>query len=317
MTERERFIKTLTLEKIGGRVPTFELEFFLTMEACGRVYASQRNFDQWGQMSVSERNLHARDLADLYVAVARRYGWSAIFLQNVGAWDRLVRVLDAVRELAGDEYFLMLHGDPTFGIPGGDAMEEFSMRMYEDADGLKREAEERLAASVRLAERLRGHGGLDGFALCADYCFNAAPFFNDEQFNEFVAPYLARVLRAYRDLGFYTIKHTDGNIMPILDALVQCGPHALHSLDPQGGVDLAAVSARVGDRVALCGNVNCGLLQTGTLAEVADDARRSLRDGMARGRGYVFCTSNCVYTGLELARYELINDLWRAEGIYR
>jgi uroporphyrinogen decarboxylase len=318
MTERERFIKTLTLEKIGGRVPTFELVFFLTMEAFGRVHPGQRNFEQWGQMSAREKNLHARDMADLYVQTARRYGHSAIFIHNVHDWDRLERVLDAIRELSGDEFFLMMHGDPTFSIPNGDTMEEFSMRMYEDADGLKREAEERLAASTRLAERLRARGGagLDGFALCADYCFNATPFFNDEQFNEFVAPYLARVLRAYRDLGFYTIKHTDGNIMPILEAMVQCGPHALHSIDPQGGVDLATVSGLVGDRVALCGNVNCGLLQTGTPAEVEADTRRSLREGMARGRGYVFCTSNCVYTGLDLGRYELINRIWREEGIY-
>ena len=33
MTNRERFIRTLKCEKIGGRVPTFELVFFLTMEA--------------------------------------------------------------------------------------------------------------------------------------------------------------------------------------------------------------------------------------------------------------------------------------------
>ena len=34
-------------------------------------------------------------------------------------------------------------------------------------------------------------------------------------------------------MGFYVIKHTDGNIMPILDQLVERKPHALHSLDPQ------------------------------------------------------------------------------------
>ena len=32
MTNRERFIRTLKCEPIGGQVPTFELVFFLTME---------------------------------------------------------------------------------------------------------------------------------------------------------------------------------------------------------------------------------------------------------------------------------------------
>jgi uroporphyrinogen decarboxylase len=34
------------------------------------------------------------------------------------------------------------------------------------------------------------------------------------------------------------------------------------------------------------------------------------------GGGYVFCTSNCVYTGMPLARYDLMLDVWRREGNY-
>jgi uroporphyrinogen decarboxylase len=134
-------------------------------------------------------------------------------------------------------------------------------------------------------------------------------------FDEFVTPYLARLIAGYRDLGFYVIKHTDGNIMPILDALVSTRPHALHSLDPQGGVDLAEVKRRVGKQVCLIGNVNCGLLDTGTEEEVAASARYALRHGMPGG-GYVFSTSNCVYTGMDLARYDLMLDVWRREGNY-
>ena len=51
LTGKERFIKTLKREKIGGRVPTFELVFFLTMEALGKVHPSQRSYGQWNQMS--------------------------------------------------------------------------------------------------------------------------------------------------------------------------------------------------------------------------------------------------------------------------
>ncbi|MCF6177547.1 MAG: hypothetical protein L3J71_17470 [Victivallaceae bacterium] len=49
---------------------------------------------------------------------------------------------------------------------------------------------------------------------------------------------------------------------------IECQPHALHSIDPQGGVDLAEVKARVGDTMCLVGNVNCALLQSGSEAEV-------------------------------------------------
>jgi len=103
--------------------------------------------------------------------------------------------------------------------------------------------------------------------------------------------------------------------MPIIDQIVACGPDALHSLDPQGGVDLAEVKRLYGDRVCLIGNVNCGLLQTGTDGECEADVRRALAQGMP-GYGYIFSTSNCVYTGLPLQRYEFMNRLWREYGLY-
>jgi len=134
-------------------------------------------------------------------------------------------------------------------------------------------------------------------------------------FAEVVTPYLAKLIAGQKALGYYTIKHTDGNIMPILDDLAQAKPHALHSIDPQAGVDLAEVKVRIGDEITLIGNVNCGLLQSGTDYEVTDDVRRALREGMPGG-GYIFSTSNCVYTGMALARYDLMLDIWRKEGNY-
>ena len=318
MTEKQRFIDTLQRKPVPGRVPTFELVFFLTMESIGKPHPSQRSFAQWNQMSEKEKKLQLEDIADCFVDIARKYHHSAIFVHpNSGDFDNTLRLLEIIREKSGDEYFLMMHGDPTFPIPEGDTMMEFSERMYEDPDGLKAEAEQRLAASIDYAEKLKKNGDmLDGFALCSDYCFNTNPFFSRDMFGEFIAPYLERVIRAYHDMGYYVIKHTDGNIMPILDQMVQCGPDALHSLDPQGGVDLAEVSRLYGDKVALIGNVNCGLLQTGTEEECIADVRRSLRQGMERGAGYIFSTSNCAYTGMPLERYELMNRIWYEEGIY-
>jgi uroporphyrinogen decarboxylase len=316
MTPRERFMAALERRPLTGRVPHFELVFYLTMEAFGRVHPSHRQYGQWLQMEPRERQMHRDDMAWLSVATAERFEHSAIFLHpNPGDPDEQMRLVDAVRERCGDRYFLMMHGDATFGVPHGQQMEEFSCRLVDEPQRLKAEAADAVARALERAQQLRRHGGLDGFALCADYCFNSGPFLSPAQFAEFVTPYLARLIRGYRELGFYTIKHTDGNIMPILDQLVEAGPHALHSLDPQGGVDIAEVKRRYGTRVCLIGNVNCGLLDTGTDAEVAASVRYALRHGMPGG-GYVFSTSNCIYTGMRLNRYALMLDIWRQEGHY-
>ena len=81
-------------------------------------------------------------------------------------------------------------------------------------------------------------------------------------------------------------------------------------------VSIPEVRKLIGDDIALIGNVNCGLLQTGTDEEMRADVLRSLNEGMATGRGYVFSTSNCVYTGLALERYEAMMEIWREYGNY-
>lgn len=317
MTQRERFIKALKREPLTGLVPTFELVFFLTLEAIGMVHPSQRSFGQWNQMSASEKKLQMDYMADTYILTAQKYGHSAIFVHpNPGDFENTVRLLHTIRERSGDEYFLMLHGDPTFSMPNGNNMLEFTRRMYEEEEELKDEAEFALNERIFFAQQLSAYPGLvDGFALCSDYCFNVNPFFSPEMFDKYITPYLSAVIAAFREMGYYSIKHTDGNIMPIARQMVDCKPDALHSLDPQGGVDLAEMKRLYGNEVALIGNVNCGLLQTGSEEECTQDVLRSLRDGMP-GYGYIFSTSNCAYTGLPLERYELMNRLWREHGNY-
>lgn len=315
LTPRERFIAALERRSPPGRVPHFELVFFLTMEAFGKVHPSCREYSQWHQMTETERKLHRRDIARIYFDTAERYAHDAIFVHpNPGSVEEEMLLLDEIRELDGGRYFLLMHGDPTFAIPNGQGMEEMSLRMLENADEVDAEAKRSVDWHQRRAERLREHGALDGFALCADYCFNTGSFLPLDWFDRFITPHLNRIVKEYRDLGFYVIKHTDGNIMPILDRLVGCNPHALHSLDPQGGVNIAEVVRLVGDKVCVCGNVDCGKLQTGTDEECAESARYALKSGM-QAPGYIFSTSNCVYTGMRLERYELIRKIWFEEGI--
>jgi uroporphyrinogen decarboxylase len=320
MTKKEAFINALELGEPVGRVPHFELVFFLTMEAFGKVHPAHRFYGQWNQMSEKERSLQRRDMAKLYIQTAERFEHYAIFVHNCRGWgelatDEMLNVIAEIRNLTGDEYYIMIHGDATFAIPDGDSMVEFSMQMADQPQQLKDQAKQQVEDKLKLAEKIKKAGLLDGFALCADYALNAGPFLSPTQFDEFVTPYLAELIASYRGMDFYTIKHTDGNIMPILDSIVSANPHALHSLDPQGGIDIAEIKKKLGRKLCLIGNVNCGLMDTGTEQQVKESAEYAIENAMPGG-GYIFSTSNCIYTGMDLQRYEMILDIWREKANY-
>lgn len=321
MTERERFLKALKREKLTGRVPTFELVYYLTMEKLGKVHPEHRKFFQWGQMSVKEKELQLKDMAYCYGEIAKLYHHSAILINPFlpGDINDHVRFLEILVEEYGREFFILMHGDPTMGIPNGDQMMEVAELLYDNPQQIIDTEWKNYDYIMKYSEEIAKRGHLvDGIAMCSDYCFNANPFCPPAMFGEVIAPVLEKSIKTFHEMDYAVIKHTDGNIMPIIDQLVECNPDALHSLDPQGGVDLKKVKAEYGDKVTLIGNVNCGILQTGSIDDVKKDVRRALTDGMKDdGRGFIFSTSNCVYTGLDPERYDLVNRIWWEEGIIK
>lgn len=93
-------------------------------------------------MSLVEKKLHLRGMALSYIEIAEKYNHSAIFVHpNPGGIENVVAILEEIRNLSGDKYFLMMHGDHTFSIPDGDGMWDFSAKMYEEPDELKEQDE--------------------------------------------------------------------------------------------------------------------------------------------------------------------------------
>ena len=149
-----------------------------------------------------------------------------------------------------------------------------------------------------------------------DYCDNRGPMMSPKHFHEFLFPGLARVVSAVHAAGVPFIKHTDGNVRPILDDLMAAGIDCLDPLDPLGGMDLADMKARVGQRICLKGNVNiAGPLSLGTPDEVREETLACLRAGMPGG-GYILSTSNSVMASVKPANYVAMLETWRSFGGY-
>ncbi|MCS6860586.1 MAG: hypothetical protein NZT92_09745, partial [Abditibacteriales bacterium] len=293
-----------------GLVPTFELEFQLTQELLGKEFHAD-----FKDASPRERERMIAQNAELYVEVAETLDYCIIMITRAPDEKGLMETARGIRQLVGDKYLLICHGDATYAIPTGANMEAMAVAFFERGDEMKRRADAMVDDALERGKRLLD-GGFDGFALCADYCFNTGPFLSPPMFAQFVTPYLARLVAGYREMGAYVIKHTDGNIMPILDQLVSCQPHALHSIDVQArDMDFAVVKRLVGDKVCLIGGVNCALLQTGTDEEIIAHCLYTLQHGMPGG-GYIYSTTNVAFKGLPLERYLLMLEVRRQYGWY-
>jgi uroporphyrinogen decarboxylase len=311
MTPRERAIAALTLKQ-PDIVPHFELEMQLAQEYFGQDFVSKAEWD--ADPSRAEQYLK-RD-AELFLKIAEHFNYCIIFYSHIHRPTHAdyVRGIEVLRELDNGQHLILAHGDTTLSIPDGDRLQQLSYDLFEKRDeilaGQRAAVERQLVAAEKLLK-----AGLDGFGLCSDYCFNSGPFMSPAMFAEFVTPFLTDLIAGYRGLGAYVIKHTDGNILPILDQLVAARPHALHSLDPMAGMDIKEVKRLYGDKVCLIGNVNCALMQTGTKEEILASCRYAMENGKPHG-GYIFTTSNVVFKGMPRRSYDIMLEYYNRNCRY-
>ncbi|MEM2687381.1 MAG: uroporphyrinogen decarboxylase family protein, partial [Thermoproteota archaeon] len=119
--------------------------------------------------------------------------------------------------------------------------------------------------------------GADVVLTGDDYADRKGPFMSVKQFEEFVLPYLKRVVQTVRRLGAPFIKHTDGNLWPIIDMIVDSGIDALDPIEPIAGMDIGEVKRKYGGRIAVVGNVDCSyVLPLGNEKEVEDAVKETI-----------------------------------------
>ncbi len=316
MTHKERAIAALT-RKIPDRVPTFELEFQLADVMFGKPLIPNELKDKnIVNLTQYEKDRLLRETAEYWAYVYGELDYSIIPVQRIGRAEsraalapETVQFIKELADVTEHKVLFTFHGDGTYSIPDGNKMYDFAYRIADDPEGVHADAEKMAEDAIERNKRLM-EAGVESLILCSDYCYNSGPFVSPAMFGDIIQPYLYKIIKSARENGQYTIKHTDGNVMPILEQIVDCNPHAVHSLDPMAGVDIRTVKRLYGDRICLCGNVNCALMQTGTDNQVRDSAVYCLTHGKPNG-GYIYCTSNVPFRGMPAERYRMILDIWR------
>ena len=135
--------------------------------------------------------------------------------------------------------------------------------------------------------------GVEIIFMGDDYAYKSGPLMSPRVFREFFLPGMTEVIQHIKALGAYTIKHTDGNIWPIIADIVRTGVDCVGPLEPGAAMDLGEVKRQYGDRVCVLGNVDVDLLCRGTEDEVRATTRHLL-DTVAPGGGFMLSSGNSI-----------------------
>lgn len=141
--------------------------------------------------------------------------------------------------------------------------------------------------------------GADVLIIEDDIASTESTLISPAHFDTFVAPYNKRVLDYAHKLGLKVVRHSDGNIWPILDRLIDMGYDGLNPLEAEAGMDLKKVKDYCGDRICLTGNIDCGELLCNGSKEQVERAVIGAIEVAAPGGGYILCSSNSIHPGVD------------------
>ncbi|MHB8903327.1 MAG: uroporphyrinogen decarboxylase family protein [Thermoguttaceae bacterium] len=155
-----------------------------------------------------------------------------------------------------------------------------------------------LACNLEIVRRAI-RAGAEVIILGDDYASNKGPMMSPALFAHFLLPRLKRMIDLVHEEGALCIKHSDGDLYPILEMIVSAGPDGLNPIEPVAGMTLARTKALVGDRVCLVGNIDCAhLLPHGTEEEVRQAVKTAIADA-GPGGGFILASSNSIHSSCD------------------
>jgi len=137
-----------------------------------------------------------------------------------------------------------------------------------------------------------------------------------DHFREYIFPNLKRCVDAAHEAGAYVVKHTDGNIMSVIDMIVEAGIDALNPLEPQAGMDIGLIKDQYGDRIAIVGNIDCGYLLSEAPVEEVRQVTRETIEIAAPGGGYCLSSSNSIHSSVKPENFMAMVETLRECGEY-
>jgi hypothetical protein len=201
---------------------------------------------------------------------------------QAGLEGALASIAEDRRKLGEVFLFPCIPGPDLMGLYGEVGLEAFSYYLA-DCPGVILEL---LDLNATRAERWfralpEAHGIEAGF-LGDDIAFKSGPLLSPAWMREHYFPCLTRVIAAAHARGIKVLFHSDGNLNPILDDLVEAGIDGLNPIEILAGMDVGVIHRRH-PHLFMAGGIDVSqLLPFGTPEQVWDATRKAV--DQAEGR---------------------------------
>ncbi len=200
--------------------------------------------------------------------------------------------------IRGESQFLMdIVADPPFARVLADLMADFLI-------------------GIGLESLKRGDLYDTGIWIFDDMAYNESPMFSPESFEKIFLPAYRRMVCAFKEAGARkVILHSDGNILPLLDMLVDAGIDGINPVEPRAGMDVVSLKETYGDSLKLLGGMcNAHLLPNGTPEEIRNETRRILEAGKDGG---IVIGTHSIGDDVPVSNFDCFYDTVLQEGRYR
>jgi uroporphyrinogen decarboxylase len=238
-------------------------------------------------------------------------------VQDAGRYVRMLAEVRSIRGLKRRPYIFFKIGGPFLRSSFLRGDDQWYMDIAEDP-GFCRAVVDRLTdhligVAVEAVRRSSVPGRETSIWIFDDIASNRGPLVSPRSYERIFLPAVQRMVAAFKAAGVAQVGfHSDGDVRPILDGLVDAGISILNPVEPRANMDVVTLHRRYGHRLAYVG----GLCNTQVLPYGDDDSvRRHVNHVLSvANEGGVVIGSHSISGDISQERYRLFIAILEEHG---
>lgn len=156
--------------------------------------------------------------------------------------------------------------------------------------------------AFRVLEQVTRRVRVDVLFVHEDMAGKSGPLAGPAQIAEFIAPYYRRCWGLLQDRGARLFdQDSDGDMNPVIESFLQAGVNCMHPMEPAAHMDIVALRARYGRRLAFYGGLDKHVLRQ-SKEEITRELETKIPP-MVRSGGCVLALDHRIPNGTPLEHY--------------